>query len=110
MAAAARAALSRAFRRPLPEIGVLTFIYIPGFYAAVEQADDVELRGRPVVVGGDPEKGGAVTSASREAREAGIDPAMGLVRALELCPELRLRPTRLPRYREASAELRATAT
>jgi DNA polymerase-4 len=86
---------------------MLIFIYIPGFYAAVEQGDEPELRGRPVAVGGHPEKGGAVISASREAIEHGIESGSTLESALERCPDLQLRPTRLPRYREVSAEMRA---
>jgi len=51
---------------------MIVFILVPGFYAAVEQADDPALRGRPVIVGGDPEKRGQVTGASREARARGV--------------------------------------
>ena len=47
---------------------MIVFILVPGLYAAVEQADDPALRGRPVIVGGDPAKRGTVTGASREAR------------------------------------------
>ena len=86
---------------------MLIFIHVPGFYAAVEQADEVRLRDRPVVVGGDPGKGGRVTSASREAGGAGVDVGMTLAEAADACPDLELRPTRLPRYREVSAEMRA---
>jgi DNA polymerase-4 len=86
---------------------MLIFIHVPGFYAAVEQADQVQLRERPVVVGGDPGKGGRVTSASREAVAAGIEPGMTVAEAARLCPEVELRPTRLPRYREVAAEIRA---
>lgn len=86
---------------------MLIFIHVPGFYAAVEQADEVGLRDRPVVVGGDPGKGGRVTSASREASRAGVEPGMTLAEATRVCPQAELRPTRLPRYREVSAEMRA---
>jgi DNA polymerase-4 len=86
---------------------MLIFIHVPGFYAAVEQADEVSLRDRPVVVGGDPGKGGRVTSASREAAEKGVDPGMTLAEAARRCADLELRATRLPRYREVSAEMRA---
>jgi DNA polymerase IV len=86
---------------------MIVLILVPGFYAAVEQADNPALRGRPVVVGADPAKRGTVTSASREARARGVSEAMEMRRALELCPDAAIRPTRLERYREVAAELRA---
>jgi DNA polymerase-4 len=85
---------------------MIVFILVPGLYAAVEQADDPALRGRPVIVGGDPAKRGMVTSASREARARGVEEGMETRRALELCPDAALRRTRLKRYREVVAELR----
>ncbi len=85
---------------------MIVFILVPGLYAAVEQADDPALRGRPVIVGGDPGKRGVVTGASREARAAGVDEGMETRRALELCPDAAFRKTRLKRYREVVAELR----
>lgn len=87
---------------------MLIFIRVPRFYAAVEQADELRLRDLPVAVGGDPGKGGSVISASVEAAEAGVEPGMTLADASRACPGLELRATRLPRYREVSAEIRAT--
>jgi DNA polymerase-4 len=72
------------------------------FYAAVEQRDDPQLRGRPVAVGGSPEARGVVAAASYEARAFGIRSAMPMARALRLCPELVIRRPDFPRYREAS--------
>src|SRR5258705_265865 len=86
---------------------MIVFVLVPGLYSAVEQADNPALRGRPVVVGADPAKRGTVTSASREARARGVDEGMEMRRALELCPDAVIRPTRLERYREVAAELRA---
>ena len=85
---------------------MIVFIQAPGFYAAVEQADDPALRGVPVIVGGDPRKRGSVTSASREAAEQGVSEGMDAAEALELCPDAQLRSTRMKRYREVAAELR----
>ncbi len=86
---------------------MIIFVQVPDFYAAVEQADQPVERGRPIIVGGDPRKGGTVTSASATAREAGVEPGMELREAQGLCPEAELRPTRLRRYREVAAEVRA---
>ena len=85
---------------------MIVFILVPGLYAAVEQADDSALRGRPVIVGGDPAKRGTVTGVSREARARGVEEGMETRAALELCPDASLRRTRLKRYRELVAELR----
>jgi DNA polymerase-4 len=86
---------------------MIVFILVPGLYAAVEQADNPALRARPVVVGADPAKRGTVTSASREAAARGVTEGMEMRRALELCPDAAVRPTRLERYREVAADLRA---
>ena len=85
---------------------MLIFVHVPEFYAAVEQADRPAARG-PIIVGGDPTKGGTVTCASAEAREAGVTDGMDLAEARNRCPSAELRATRLRRYREMAAEIRA---
>jgi len=59
------------------------------FYAAVEQRDRPELRGKPVVIGADPKGGrgrGVVSTASYEARRFGVGSAMPISKAYRLCP------------------------
>lgn len=56
------------------------------FFASVEQLDHPGLRGRPVIVCGDPERRGVVTAASYEARPSGVHAGMSLARARQLCP------------------------
>lgn len=70
------------------------------FYAAVEQAADVRLRGKAVVVGG--ERRGVVASASYEARRFGIRAAMPTVQARRLCPGLIVVPGDFERYEQFS--------
>jgi len=70
------------------------------FFAAVEQAADARLRGRPVVVGG--ERRGVVVSASYEARRFGIRPPMPTARARKLCPKLIVLPGDFEKYEQFS--------
>ncbi len=72
------------------------------FYASVEQRDDPALRGRPVAVGGRPDRRGVVAAASYEARKFGVRSAMSMARAVRLCPELVVVPPDFARYRSIS--------
>ena len=72
------------------------------FYASVEQRDDPALRGRPVAVGGRPDRRGVVAAASYEARKFGVRSAIPMARAVRLCPELVVVPPDFARYRDIS--------
>ncbi|MDV7186595.1 DNA polymerase IV [Lutibacter sp. TH_r2] len=75
------------------------------FYASVEQMDNPELIGKPIVVGGSSERG-VVSAASYEARKFGVRSAMSGQIARELCPELVFVKPRFDRYKEISQQIR----
>jgi len=75
------------------------------FYASIEQRDHPELRGRPVVVGGDPKGRGVVAAASYEARRYGIRSALPCSQAARLCPDAVFVPPRISHYRAVSREI-----
>ena len=77
-------------------------IDMDAFYASVEQRDKPELRGRPVAVGGDPERRGVVAAASYEARTFGVRSAIPMSRAVRLCPALVIVRPDFARYKAAS--------
>lgn len=75
------------------------------FYASVEQRDNPELRGKPVIIGGQ-SKRGVVSTASYEAREYGVHSAMPMVKARRLCPKgVCLQPDH-EKYKQVSAKIR----
>jgi DNA polymerase-4 len=71
------------------------------FFASVEQLDDPDLRGKPVLVGARSRRG-VVAAASYEARPSGVRSAMSMVEALRRCPEAVVVPPRRSRYLELS--------
>lgn len=80
-------------------------IDMDAFYASVEQRDRSQYRGKPLVVGGRPEKRGAVAAASYEARQFGIHSAMPSRTALQRCPHLIFAAPRFDVYRGISEQI-----
>ncbi len=74
------------------------------FYPAVEALDKPELRGKPVIVGGNRERG-VVSSASYEARRFGVHSAQPIATAIRLCPDGIFMPVRMSRYKEVSRQV-----
>jgi DNA polymerase-4 len=72
------------------------------FYASVEQRDNPALRGRPIAVGGDPNRRGVVAAASYEARAFGVRSAIPMARAVRLCPQLIIVHPDFRKYKAAS--------
>ena len=74
------------------------------FFASVEQLDNPDSRGQPVLVGARSRRG-VVTAASYEARPTGARSAMSMVEALRRCPDAVVVPPRRARYLEVSSEV-----
>lgn len=75
---------------------------LDAFFASVEQLDHPEWRGLPVIVGGDADRRGVVSTASYEARAFGVRSAMASAVARRLCPDAIWVSGRFDRYREIS--------
>ena len=81
-------------------------IDMDAFYASVEQRDNPYLKGKPVIVGGDPRSRGVVAACSYEARKFGIHSAMACVTAYRLCPQAIFIRPRFDVYKAVSRQIR----
>jgi len=82
-------------------------IDLDAFFVSVEQVLNPELKGKPVVVGGRPDRRGVVASASYEARAFGLHAGMPLTTACRLCPHATFIEGSFPKYRHASQKFMA---
>ncbi|MCK5492981.1 MAG: DNA polymerase IV, partial [Candidatus Omnitrophica bacterium] len=83
----------------------IAHVDIDAFFAAVEQRDNVEYQGKPVVIGADPKKGngrGVVSTCSYEARDFGIHSAMPISFAYRKCPHAIFLPVDMVKYHNIS--------
>src|SRR3984957_9165943 len=84
---------------------IIFHLDMDAFYASVEQRDDPNLRGKPVIVGSPPTQRGVVCAASYEARKFGVRSALPSATAGRLCPTgIFVRP-RMDAYREESHQI-----
>ncbi len=76
------------------------------FFTAIEEREMPEIRGKPIVVGADPEKGrGVVSTCNYEARKFGIKSGMPISRAYRLCPDAVFLPVNYNLYKKVSREI-----
>ena len=82
-------------------------IDLDAFFVSVEQTENPELQGKPVVVGGRPDRRGVVAAASYEARAFGLHAGMPLTTAHRLCPQAIFIEGSFSKYRHASEKFMA---
>ncbi len=87
------------------QIRKIVHIDMDAFYASVEQRDNPEYRGKPLVVGGSPNQRGVVAAASYEARKFGIHSAMPSKLAVAKCPNVIFAKPRFDIYRAISVQI-----
>jgi DNA polymerase-4 len=85
---------------------MILHVDMDAFYASVEERDRPELAGRPVIVGGTPDKRGVVAAANYAVRKFGVHSAMPTATALRLCPRAIVLPPRMSYYAEISEQIR----
>jgi DNA polymerase-4 len=83
-------------------VRILAHLDLDAFFAAVEELENPELRGRPVIVGGDPRSRGVVSTANYAARTYGVHSAMSAAEALRRCPNAVFLRPRHALYRQYS--------
>ena len=75
------------------------------FYAAIEMRDDPSLAGKPLAVGGSPDKRGVVATCNYDARAYGVHSAMPMRTAVKLCPDLTIVRPRMDVYKSVSRQI-----
>ncbi|KUO66301.1 MAG: DNA polymerase IV [Gracilibacter sp. BRH_c7a] len=88
-----------------PKKRQIIHVDMDAFYASVEQRDNPELQGKPVVVGGNPKGRGVASTCSYEARKYDIRSGMSLAEAQRRCPQAIFLPVNMGKYQEVSAQI-----
>lgn len=85
---------------------MILHVDMDAFYASVEERENPELRGKPLIVGGSPRGRGVVSAANYAARKFGVHSAMPTSKAVRLCPQATIVRPRMHLYAEISHEIR----
>ena len=85
---------------------MIIHIDMDAFYASVEERDDPSLAGKPVIVGGDPQKRGVVSAANYVVRQFGVHSAMPCAQAKRLCSQAIFIRPRMSYYVDISQQMR----
>jgi len=85
---------------------MIIHIDMDAFYASVEERDNPSLKGKPVIVGGDPQKRGVVSAANYVVRQFGVHSAMPCAQAKRLCPQAIFIRPRMSYYVDISQQIR----
>ena len=85
---------------------IIVHVDMDAFFAAIEIRDNPELRGKPVIIGGDPNSPrGVVSTCSYEARKFGVHSAQPIAQAKRLCPHGIFLRGNMEKYAAVSREL-----
>ncbi|GAI36779.1 unnamed protein product, partial [marine sediment metagenome] len=87
---------------------IILHIDMDAFFAAIEERENPQFRGRPIVVGADPKGGrgrGVVSTSSYSARKFGIHSALPISKAFELCPKAIFLPVNMELYQKVSENI-----
>ena len=85
---------------------MILHVDMDAFYAAIEQRDNPNLAGKPVVVGGSATGRGVIAAASYEARKFGLHSAMPSAQAIRLCPQAIFIKPQMEKYSAVSKQIR----
>jgi DNA polymerase IV (DinB-like DNA polymerase) len=84
---------------------IILHIDMDAFFAKIEERENPQFKGKPVVVGANPKRGegrGVVSTCNYEARKYGIHSALPISRAYQLCPKAIFLPVNMELYQEVS--------
>lgn len=87
------------------ETRTILHVDMDAFYASIEERDQPELAGKPLIVGGAPEGRGVVSAANYIVRKFGVHSAMPTAKALRLCPQAVVLKPRMDYYAKVSSEI-----